>query len=562
MLRDMQEDVAWQQRESAVVYFTPNGNTLSITYTNPGWYMLQGNNRHSGNTEYPLAADLYNLQNTVSQKWSTALPTMSWTPTTAATSMPDNEPYAEFVPSVVVVPNYTNPSSGLPVLYVPVNDKKILGAAAPSGNTRIWRIEDTGSGYNAQSFDLPAHIQITGTPIVVGTQLENGTPGHKLVVAGFKLIADDAGHVTGSEGHVIRYDVTGSGQSLSFTERWHYVFPVSQPVRGVYASPGYWNGTTRYKNEAGSPRTYTGGVILVPVFNGDTPSGNYLIALALDTNNPAGQNVWGYVTDSTGALVYHDNSWGGLPLMQNSDYWTEHSSPAVSIIRGRAYASVHLPDREASGVVARELETGQPPAEEDWYAGSGTVDAQTVSVSGDRFYTGRTFTFNGWQDIYCSGSNPWELTDVAVPSGLSMVWAPAAFYPQDHTAVVAAGVSSTGLFGVATDNDVSWGNFNNVLGSPKWSSASVVGTQGATANACLTSSDDEGAAHTDIYGLTAPSQGAVLKTLSGLSGLVYGNQAAYGSSITGRCRLYVVTGGIYQIYPSLTQPAMLYCIAQ
>jgi len=92
MLRDTQEDVAWQSRSSATVYFAPNGNTLSVNYTNPGWYMFQGNGRHTGRTQWDMPED-------VVAKWSTpaSLPTPSGYET-------ESSRFRRIPPAVLAVP--------------------------------------------------------------------------------------------------------------------------------------------------------------------------------------------------------------------------------------------------------------------------------------------------------------------------------------------------------------------------------------------------------------------------------------------------------------------------
>lgn len=602
LLRDTQEDVDFNWRDDTTLMLDADTGTLDIDYSTPGWYMLQCNSRHAGNTQYPLVSSLNDLQYNFGQKWTTEL-------ATASGNLPTNYEGAQFVPSIVAVPNYSNTSSGLPILYLPVNDKRIAtwdydadGYAQDlaSGHTRIWRIEDTGAGFNTKAFDLDdinqgvgVDILVTGAPIVIGTALEDSTPGHKLIVAGIRQTVDESGIVDSSEGHVMRIDVTGSGQNAQMALKWDYVFDVSDNQQGVFASPGYWDGTTNYKNEAGEPRSYTGGVILVPVHKGDAiydyGGGDYLIALKLDTENPYGENVWGYVNDSTGELDYHLRgsgelatvTWGGLaPLVGTR--WLEFSSPAVSLVTRRVYATSILPSLyDVTGKVeARDLETGEPPAftvETNWAGvGGGSVRAQTVSVLDNRFYAGRTGIFNGWLDIPGVSNNPFSVADTDISDlEFGSIIAPAAFYPKDHTAVVAASGGPeviSALFGNATDT---FPTLN--ITSTKWVGDSttgftsgaplITGTLGLTPMACLTTAIDDGGtvgqAHTSVVSLSGATPGSIVKTMSNLEGLAYSNHATYGSTYGSRARLYVVTGGIQQLFPTpFVNATQLYCFAQ
>lgn len=348
MLRDTQEDVEdWRLRSSAVVYFTPTGNTLNVTYTTPGWYMFQGNGRHTGRTQYDIPANAM-------AKWSSpaALPTPAGFETESGT-------LRRIPPAVVAVPG-TNGS--LATIYAVVSD---------GTDSSLYRLEDHGTSYVAS----PA----SGTPVGLEQrgQPHNGFVATGLMVAGGKVIVCGYNplHATMPEGfsHVFAFDTT------TLAQLWDRQF------RGlIRGEPAYSPVQTAYTLD-GNPETNSAGSVILDAdlfrLEGGVTwvSKPYMVALSVEN----GHNVWGATSSSPpGDLDNTLPTMGGLPVFADWDTLEykgiSESSPVVN--SHTAYSA------DGKGYInARDLRTGAFV----WAAGTtGFSPTSSLSLFGKDLYLG------------------------------------------------------------------------------------------------------------------------------------------------------------------------------
>lgn len=286
---------------------------LNINYATRGWYMIQGNRRHTGRTQYPISPD-------ATRKWWAALPTGTGA-----------YPTFELNAAPVAVPNSASPTSGFPVIYAAVTDY------ADTASTRVYRIEDLGTSRNISSTVLN-NFQVTGTPLVL--------PGSSSTVADKVILS---GNGTGDDvdmAKVFRLDALTSGGTTTWTQIWMRPFEnaeIDDETRQseIMASPAFYGGYTTYTlhttNGPTQQQTNTGGAIIVamnmktvlafPSYGFKT---GYMRALSLAN----GKNVWGHV-DASGALVdalcdagpqQGSMTPGGLCKLAEP---STHSSPAI-----------------------------------------------------------------------------------------------------------------------------------------------------------------------------------------------------------------------------------------
>lgn len=518
----IEDDTTYNAR--TIEFFGPS---LSITYMNLGWYMFQGNMKHTGYTQYATNPDAV-LQ------WKRAVPTQTGGIPQGFNQISGLLETPPLAPSVVAVTNSANPSSTLPVVYVATTD---------GTSTELYRLVDQGTSVNDSDPNRRIQIDnfaVKGTPLVI--------PGTSATVADKAFLVGVGTGPDSNKVKVYRLDATFTNGVTTWTQPWSGGARVIDSGTTLI-SPAYYTGNTRYtRHNLDGTTTIQGsqGGAVVVAYDDNRLGGSYMIALSIAN----GYNVWGHV-DTSGNLVdyqtqsgphQNETSPGGLPRLQYPP--STYSSPVLMNDAG------YINDYSCY-VNARHLTDGS------YYwdnLGSNYTTESTMSIFGGYLYYAMS---EGVTEVDSFALYP-DHYNVPYPILAQQpypVWSSGAFSPNDHCVIFGddAGrvFAQNTIQQFSTDFGEKWPSPYVATGTqPRIrSSALISGVPGSATNYAFVGADDQfvHVLETQYGTLYSGNDGASVLVGEGrdpvtndarpLLGSIRASMAAF------RGRLYVVTLG-------------------